>query len=587
MYTIDAATGQSPGYVQFPQELTVAPAVDLRRSLIYQVAVHSNLYVLSLGDGACRDVFYLGHESGSINTAPVVIDDYLLLAVNDGAYDCTLKLFVVQPNTSADKPKPWLKLVQQLRLGGHVKTAPLVDGRRVLVATASGVVRVFEISATDVKMPLREIADTAIEGGDNLIRFPLLRSGRFWIADTRLTKYDVQAAVGRLTPKWIADQEGAFLQPPVVVGGAVVCVQRKPGLPGAIVSAVSMLDPQQYWRTQLGCPPAGKPLVLAKGGKIVAVTAAGGVFRFDRAANGATILNEPLVAPDATRLKRPITSIVPLAGGLLAVSGGKGSTQIGVFDPNAPAPLMFWLPLRDELTCPPVALGKGILVADKAGRVSLFDPQSGDPLADPFQPRLEPGEKIEWVAPAALNDKEIVIANDRGKIYRLGVQDQPKPHLELLAQTTLAKPIVSPLAVDGKLLYGVDAANVLASFDLAKLARGKELNVDAHCAWGPVSIGENVLLATDDNRLSCLDATGKQLWRVELKHGPLAGAPLRLGGSFILVARNGAVCRLDAATGKELGTVNVGFPLATGAAPIGQRLLVGGFDGTIYEVRQP
>ncbi|MBU4271955.1 MAG: PQQ-binding-like beta-propeller repeat protein [Planctomycetes bacterium] len=586
LFTIDAASGESPGYVQFPQELAVAPAVDAQRSLIYQAAVHSNLFVLSLDDGACRDVIYLGHGSGSVNTAPVVVDDFLLLAVNDGAHDCVLKLFAVQPNTSG-KPEPWLKPVQQIRLGGHVKTPPLVDGRRVLIATASGVVRVFEISATDVKMPLREIADTAIEGGGNLVRFPLLRRGRFWIADTRLTKYDVQAATGRLRSKGIADQEGAFLQPPVVVGEAVVCVQRRPGMPGAVVSAVSMLDPDQYWKTQLGYPLAAEPIVMAEAGKIVAVTAAGAVFRFDAGRHGATIVNKPIAAIDASLLRRPINTVVPLANGLLAISGGKGCDQIGVFDPNTPTPLMYWLKLRDELACAPVALGRGILVADRAGRISLLDPQSGDPLAEPFQPRLEPGEKIEWVAPAVVNDKEVVVANGQGKIYRLGIQDQPKPHLAMLAQTTVAKPIISPLAVAGNMVFGADEGNVLGSFDLSKLDRGKELSLDARCAWGPARIGDHVLTATEDNRLFCVNADGKQLWRTELKYGPLAGAPLRLGGNLILVARGGTICRLEAATGKELGKLDVGFPLATGAAPIGQGLIVGGFDGTIYEVRQP
>ncbi len=586
LFTIDAATGESPGYVQFPQKLTVAPAVDARRSLIYQVAVHSNLFVLSLDDGVCRDVIYLGHGPGSVNTAPVVVDDFLLLAVNDGAHDCVLKLFAVQPNTS-DKPKPWLKLVQRIRLGGHVKTPPLVDGRRVLIATASGVVRVYEISATDVKMPLREIADTAIEGGGNLIRFPLLRRGRFWIADTRLTKYDIQAATGRLRSKGIADQEGAFLQPPVVVGEAVVCVQRRPGMPGAVVSAVSMLNLDRYWKTQLGCPLAAEPIVMAEAGKIVAVTAAGAVFRVNAGRDGATIVNEPIAAIDASLLRRPIDNIVPLANGLLAISGGKGCDQIGVFDPNTPTPLMYWLKLRDELACAPVAFGRGILVADRAGRISLLDPQSGDPLAEPFQPRLEPGERIEWVAPAVVNDKEVVVANGQGKIYRLGIQDQPKPHLARLAQTTVAKPIISPLAVAGNMVFGADQDNVLASFGLSKLNRGKELNLDARCAWGPARIGDHVLMATEDNRLFCVNADGKQLWRTKLKYGPLAGAPLLLGGNYILVARGGTICRIETATGKELGKLDVGFPLATGAAPIGQGLLVGGFDGTIYEVRQP
>ena len=221
LITIAAASGESKGYIQFPQQLNVAPVVDVRRALIYQVASHTNLFILSLDQGVCKHVGYLGHEAASITTAPVMIGDYLLVSINGGARDAVLRVYTIEPNRS-DKPDPWLKLVQEIPLGGHLQMSPLVEGQRVLVTTNSGVVRVFELSATDVKNPLREVANTAIEGGGNLTRFALMQNGQFWIADNRLTKYDVQAARGRLMPKSIDCVDSAFLQPPVAVGQAVV-----------------------------------------------------------------------------------------------------------------------------------------------------------------------------------------------------------------------------------------------------------------------------------------------------------------------------------------------------------------------------
>ena len=280
LITIAAASGDSPGYVQFPQPLRVAPAIDLHQSLIFQVAAHTNVFILSLADGACKHVAYLGHQPGSITTAPVVIEDFLLVAINDGARDCVLQVLAIQPKRS-DKPEPWLKPVQQIRLSGHVSTPPLVDGRRVLVTTTAGVVRVFELSGSNTKTPLHDVAETSVEGAANLVRFALMQSGQFWIADNRLTKYDVQAARGRLMPKWPVDEDSAYLQPPVAFGQAVVTVRRKVGMPGALVSAVAMQDPDKYWETQIASPPAGQPLVLGEDGRVVAVTANGGVFRID------------------------------------------------------------------------------------------------------------------------------------------------------------------------------------------------------------------------------------------------------------------------------------------------------------------
>ena len=51
LITIAAESGDSAGYVQLPQGLRVAPVVDPRRSMAYQVADHTNLFVLSLADG--------------------------------------------------------------------------------------------------------------------------------------------------------------------------------------------------------------------------------------------------------------------------------------------------------------------------------------------------------------------------------------------------------------------------------------------------------------------------------------------------------------------------------------------------------
>ena len=67
----------------------------------------------------------------------------------------------------------------------------------------------------------------------------------------------------------------------------------------------------------------------------------------------------------------------------------------------------------------------------------------------------------------------------------------------------------------------------------------------------------------------------------------LAGAPARIGGSYVLASRGGTVWRIDAATGRETGKLELGVPLALGPTPIGHRLLLIGHDGTLYQSRQP
>ena len=495
LITIAAATGESLGYVQVPQSLRVAPAVDPHRAMVYQVADHTNVFIMSLTDHTCKNVAYVGHEPGTILTTPVVVDDFLLVAINSGAHDSTLNVFLIQP-PKAGKAESWLKPVQQVELGGHVQSPPYLDGRRLLVTTSSGTVRIFQIGATGEKAPLHPVADAVTDGGENLVRFPLLQGGQFWIADNRLTKYDVQAAKGRLVPNSVEGAESVYLQAPLPVGPSVVTVRRKIGLPGAVVCAMPM-QPQDaerqeggldhFWETELAAPLAAEPL-LSRENNLFAVTARGTVFKIEPGQLAKGVLSQPTAVPGLTLFPAPVRCVVPLPGGLLAISSGKGSKQVGIYDPNnAPTKVgPLTVPDGHELACPPVALDGGVLLADRAGQVSLLDPATGDPLAERFQPALEPGTQVDWMVPAVVEGKpQVVLADGKSKIYWLGLQDEPQSHLEVLAQATVTTPIVSPLAVLGNTVYAGDAGKMLAPFGLPKLARGKERLLDGFCASAP------------------------------------------------------------------------------------------------------
>jgi outer membrane protein assembly factor BamB len=592
LVTLNATTGERSTSIRFPQPLCVAPVVDVRRSLIYQVATHTNLFVLSLADGVCQHVAYLGHDQASVTTAPVMIDDYLLVIVNGGARSSTMRLYTVEPKRS-DRPEPWLKLVQEIPLDGHAQTPPLVEGQRVLVTTTTGIVRVFEISVADAKRPLRDVAETPIKGGDNLTRFAVMQRGQFWIADNRLTKYDVQAARGSLTPKGVGCKDSAFLQPPVVIERAVVVVRRSLGMPGAVVSGVTAENPDRaYWETRLASPLADQPIPLTGGEAVIAVTAAGGVFRCDANASGSAILGKPIAVSDPFRIPQPLARVARLPDGRLAISGGRGCDQIGVFDPASPSPSIDWLkvPGKQQLACPPAAMGRGLLAPTLRGQVFWLDcdPDRGshEELAEPFQPRIATGAEFDWTVPTVLSDTQVLLCDGRTSIYRVALRDQPTPHLASQAKTDTAKAIASAPVALGDTVFVADTAGALSLMTLPALAHGKDIAVGGPCTWGPARAGDAVLAATDD-QLVCFDARGRRLWQVKLEHGALVGAPLRIGGDCVLAAQHGVVWRVDAATGKELGHVDAGYPLATGPVLCGGKLLLGGHDGTLYEVRQP
>ena len=96
-----------------------------------------------------------------------------------------------------------------------------------------------------------------------------------------------------------------------------------------------------------------------------------------------------------------------------------------------------------------------------------------------------------------------------------------------------------------------------------------------------------MLLTTDGGHLLCFDAAGKRLWQSPLPYGPLAGTPLAAGDDYILAATGGVVWRVAASSGKELGKLDTGLPLATGPVAFGKQLLVGSGDGSLHVIEQP
>ncbi len=582
LVSIDLASGESSGYTQLPQQLRVAPAVDARRSSIYQVAEHSNLFVLSSSGGECRQVVYLGHELGSITAGPIVAGGFLIVAENDLASNGRLRVL----SLDAEGEAPAGTQVQSLRLKGHVDRPPRVSGSRLLVTTDRAAYYVFELSGTDPKTPLMKVAEITAAGEEGIVHFALFARSRFWIADNQLARYDVQASRGRLVPKWIVDETCGFLMPPEAVGQAVVGVRRKPGVPGVLVAAVDAEEGGRLWQTHLAAHLAAEPIVDTRAGGLTAVTSSGGMYRLDLASvKGQTVVDRPTLAVEMAELGRPLADVIQLGAGRLALSTASGSKQIIVYDPQQTQNRFQRCALPYPLACLPVAFGGGLLAPCRIGQVFLVDPLSSANLMEPFQPRLEAGEKLNWHRPAVADGDTIIMADGAKRLYRLGVKKTPKPHLVALAQVDLDEEIVSSPAVIGTTAYIADAGDTLSAFELPELNRGKQWPLSGKCTWGPTRLGDCVLAASEDE-LFCLSADQKLRWRIELPHGRLVGAPLALDGKYLLATASGVVWAADPATGKELAKLELGRPLSTGPVAVADQLLLGGQDGSLYRIKR-
>jgi hypothetical protein len=194
--------------------------------------------------------------------------------------------------------------------------------------------------------------------------------------------------------------------------------------------------------------------------------------------------------------------------------------------------------------------------------------------------------RLAWQEPLPNGDDEILLTDGVAGLYRVKIQDQPKPHLAAVASAQLQEPIISPLALLGNAIHAVDKSQSLISFGLPDLEPGKPRPLGAKLVWGPRTVGDRVLLTTDDQLLYSIDAGGK-VRTGNLPHGPLAGMPIAVDDHLLFASTRGVIWKIDPATAEELGSVDVKLPLQTGPVLFGDRLLVGGRDGSLYLVDKP
>ncbi len=579
---IDLATGRSAGRVVFPQPLAAAAAVDESQQHYYAIGSHSNLYVVSADSHACEQAYYVGHEPGTVRVAPVVVDRYVIVAENRTSTDSLLRVLL------ADEEGRIVNEAQRLRLAGHVYLAPQASGNKLFVATDRGALYSYEISPPDERIAqgeapaLTSVAEYPPDEQDPLARYYLLRGAKLWLAGRDLTRFDIESARGRLTPKWKHYEGDSFLQPPQGIGQVVFHARRKAGVPGISVSAIDGESASVLWETLVAAPPAGALWQAPGQDRLAVLTRAGGMhvagageLRGHRAVEAALAC-----APGSLRgMQMP--SVVPAALSAFLADNGR---KLLVVDAQGAEPRLHTLDLTDRAVQAPVAFRGGLLVATDAGQVLLINPQRGEELLEPFQPRLELGKLFDWGPPLVVGQDEVVICDGHDRLYRLRVEEEPPPaRLSAVAQASLYTPLATPLVLHGGLVVGADPQGELRAFRLADLAQQATASLGAAVAWGPVIANGRLLVATHADELWCFGPQlGQPAWKQPLANGPLADGCLVQDETVVLATRLGTLHRVKLASGEVEQSVHLRQPLASGPlARSGQGLLVLGHDGAL------
>jgi outer membrane protein assembly factor BamB len=531
--------------------------------------------VISLVDHRCEEVIYLGHSSGAIRVPPLCVSRYVIVAENHGARDSTLRVFVTNEEGGS------LKLVQNLPLEGHVHVPPqLASSKTLMLCTDRGAFYAFDIGSNTDKDPLTRVAFRPATANRSTLRFCLARGAELWVADQKLDKYDVVTGLARLTHKWTENDGDVFLQPLEEIGDAIIHVRRKNGLPGVAVAAANKSDGKLIWETHLAAPLAGSPVFDSARNELRGMNLIGSAFQAPLASAAAIV-----EAPAAD--ERAIKPVGPRAGGATFPGGaqvyllGAGAAALWVAEPGQTRSRELRLPF--PAAAAPVALAGNILVPTLAGDVVVLSLR-GSPTILPFQPKLSSGTQISWLRPAVTANGDVLLADGAERLYRLTVEQRPQPHLEAKATAELNSPLATPLAVAQQHVFAGDSAGWLKSFALSTLSPGDEWHLGAPIAWGPVTVGDCVLVSTQGGKLYCFSSQPAERWQIALAYGPLAGDPALIDGKLVLASVRGTVWSLNPADGQETGRIELKQPLGSGVVTAGDTLVVAGQDGALHKI---
>jgi outer membrane protein assembly factor BamB/TolA-binding protein len=586
IYDVDPETGVAARHVQIPQTLRVGPGLG-PGPYMYQVGDHSNLYILDKNTLECKEVHYLGHKPGTIDTPPVMILGHLFVAENAGVDYCNLRFLATDVEGESVKP-----VGKPLRLDGQVLVAPLVSGARLIVLTDLGAMRVLEVNTAAPENPVADAVEPLVASFRTpLLSYAVYDGGRLWVGNDRFTLREIQMSLNQIATKWIKNQRDTFVAPPQLIGRTVYHLRRRQGSPAYTATAVDGDEGNVLWETDLACPTALLNVDMQRQ-QVHSISAQAELFELTPEVFSQGHLDEPGSAAVGAARSVPFDEPIPLDNDRWALASEVERHRVIVYDPQAVSASSRLLarPLKDiagaQVTATPVFFQGGLLVPLDNGQVALIDPASGERKALPFQPRVEAGSKVQWQRPAVVG-QDFVIVDNRRKLYRVGLKSQPEPNLQESAQAEMEIDIASQLAAAGDTVYGVVRganADTVVSFAAADLAVGKEWALEGRVTWGPETMGDQVLVATDTDGLLCFQAGQQQQWKSPLAYGTLVGRPLVQDGDLILTSLPGTVWRISGTDGQELQKTDVGQPLGSSPVAFGSRLALSAADGTLLVI---
>ena len=476
------------------------------------------------------------------------------------------------------------------RLIGNVRIDPIVQGRRLIVLTDRGQGVVYDIEPTAEREKVTEAATLPAFYDVPTSTQMAVGGTQMWITGSRIGRFELQINTGNIVRSWTLHDADTFIGQPLAEEDTLVHARILRGTSAIRVTAANAKSGEEIWHTDVGVPIA--MLRQAPAGKGVhVVTSQAALYQLDRQALTSGSTTGPIENPGdrivAKSFENPIDIDQTRAVMLNKVDG----KSMVLYDPNRERELLQAVTMSLSAGRPSggaLAVAGGILVPLDIGRIELIDFRTGASKATPFQPEADPTEKVAWTNPVSLPDDadQVIVANDRKKIYRIRVAEQ----IRELASKDLEFVLLGPAAGVGGTWFSATSgpsADFLVGIEMSSLEEKFKSLLAGRIVWGPVAAGGLCLIQTDDTLLRAFSADGSQVFSVELPPGQPIGQPVLADGSIVLAGQTGWLVWIDASGGQIVGQVDLAQPISASPFPVGKSLLVPGQEGVIYIIQVP
>ncbi len=591
LWEVDIASGTSRRQVIFPQPLSAA-AVAGERSRIYQLGDHSNLYVLHSQTLQCDGVFYLGHKRATIQYAPLPAAGFLAVAENHALRQSRLHLL------RETNQAPLLETAQlPVLLEGHFGSPLIAEQTRIAAVASDGAATLLEIDPAAENAPMSIIAKNS-GGQQRSTALAVMRQGYLLVGNRRLASYRTASARGALSPRWVNHDGDTFVGSMWLIGDHLIHVRREPGKPGVVVAATARDadNPQDagrpVWENRIaGEAPQGGLRLSPGEEQLHAFTSSGALYELSvdmlkaRAVNSPA--KRPLAAGDYTRVEQIRNGSTVLLGPRMSHFG-----RDNVVQSDSPGDLA---EVHFELATP---WRQGLLAPTRLGSVVFLPGAANSPRLYPFQPRLVVGETYQWSTSAAVNESQFLITRSAAKLadaeatdlFLVAVSEDGAPHLTAAAQIRIEGTAVSaPLLMNQHAVVVVRSADrdSIQHFALPELELATETELSGRLRWGPHSVADVMLLATEPGGLIAYSSQGEQVWTLDLERQQPVAKPISLDDDLIVATSAGHVLRLDPTDGSIDSQVVLGEPISDGPFALRGAIAVRVADGSVLRVDNP